>query len=132
MNMHFDLRTDGIYLRKSIDQSAYHFIKLFIEKPGSDQADNFLLMGTVAGEMKEVLKTVQENGNGNSDRIPFRFDDNDDTEIYWYGPDDWHYMITVHNKGQSIMLTRTHAKHKRESSEYVFHPFKESSQIPNS
>jgi hypothetical protein len=101
--------------------SSYSFIKLFIEQPGNDQANNYLLMGIAIGSIKEVLKTVQENGN--AEHILFHFDDNDDTEIYWYDPDGWHCIITVQNEGRSIILTRTHALHKRVSTEYEFHPF---------
>jgi hypothetical protein len=66
---------------------------------------------------------VQEDIVGDAEHILFHFDDNDETEIYWYDADGWHCIITVQNEGRSIILTRTHAKFKKESVEYEFHPF---------
>ncbi|MCU7550330.1 hypothetical protein OCK74_14505 [Chitinophagaceae bacterium LB-8] len=122
MNTHFSLRTDGFYLRKMPDNTSYSFIKLFIEEPGNDHANNYLLKGTVKGSLKEVLDVMEENGEMNAEHISFHIDDNDETEIYWYADNGWHFMITVQNEGRSIILTSTHPQHKRISTEYEFHP----------
>jgi hypothetical protein len=123
MNVHFSLKTEGSYLLKVPGESSYRFIKLFMKDPENDQADNYLLMGTVEGDIKQVLGTLKQGVNGSAERISFHIDDNDSTEIYWYAENDWHCMITPNNEGKSIILTRTHPKHKRESMEFVFHSF---------
>jgi hypothetical protein len=105
--------------------NSYGFIKLFIEQPGNDLANNFLLMGLAKGSLKEVLETVKQNGASNAEKISFHIDDNDETELYWYADDGWHFIITVQNQGRSIILTRTHAQLKKTSMEYEFHPFAE-------
>ena len=122
MNTHYNIRTDGVYLRKVPHDTSYQFIRLFIDEPGNDNANNYLLMGTLNGEEKQVLRSVQE-GSMENGRITFRFDDYDDTEVYWRTSDDFHCMITVHNEGNSIIYTRTHPKRRKETCEYVFHPF---------
>jgi hypothetical protein len=122
MNTHFSLRTDGFYLKKMPGDPSYSFIKLFMEQPGNDHANNYLLMGTAKGNLEEVLETVKQNGHVHTKQISFHIDDNDETEIYWYD-DGWHFIITGQNEGRSIILTRTHARHKKESIEYEFHPF---------
>lgn len=121
MNTHFSFRTDGSYLQKMPEDSSYNFIKLFIEQPGNDHAKNYLIMGKVMGSLKDVLEIVKQNDQG--EQITFHIDDNDETELYWYADDGWHFIITLQNEGKSIILTRTHARHKKESAEYEFYSF---------
>jgi hypothetical protein len=122
MNTHFSLKTDGVYLRKISDEPSYHYFRFFIVDPGNDNANNKLLMGTVTGEPKQVLSSIKEN-HAQIVNVSFRFDDYDETEVYFWAADEWHCIITVHNEGNSIIFTRTHAQKKKQTSEYIFHQF---------
>lgn len=123
MNNHFSLRTDGSYLKKVSDDPSYHFIWFKVLDPNNGHANNNLVMGSASGMLRQVLTSIKEENIGDAVHIPYRFDDNDDSEVYWYTEDDWHCIITVHNEGNSVIYTKTHAKHKRQSAEYVFHHF---------
>jgi hypothetical protein len=123
MNVHYSLKTDGSYLLKVPGAFSYLYIRIFMQDPENDQADNYLLMGTADGDIKQVLSTLKEGKNENAERVSFHIDDNDTTRIYWYLDNDWHCMITPANEGKSIIFTRTHPKLKKESKEYTFYSF---------
>ncbi|MEI6950061.1 hypothetical protein V9K67_22940 [Paraflavisolibacter sp. H34] len=122
MNTRFSFRTNGIYVRRADGEPDPHFLRFFMEDPERDQADNYLLMGTLRNGARNGGKSLQEGAEG-TERIDFHIDDNDGTEVFWYGSDESHCIVTVYNEGQSVLFTRTHPERPKQTFEFTFQGF---------
>jgi hypothetical protein len=125
MNTRFSFRTNGIYVRQAEGEPFSRFIRFYIEDLEKDQADNYLLMGTFSGAAREGEPALREGAEGTG-RIDFHVDDNDGTEVFWYGAGESHCIITVYNQGASVLFTRTHPEQPKQTEEYTFQGFEES------